>query len=398
MLPAISAEDCLFADVGIDPAMTGCQSYEATDFMINGRDHRHLEHRHPLADRRARRLVLQDCRLRHLVDAAAARAPARCSTPAITRRSSTRRRSIPAASPTIRQIPLFSLPWSGVTAMSTLCIPPARVPAGDPASRPDSPQNAQQPVTSSMAAPETSVVIPTRNEGAYLAYTVHWILANSAARRTSRSSSSTTARPTSRSGRSSISTAAPDACAWSPASGRDRDAPAISARAQRQGRSRGLHRRALLHAAGLARRADRAAVDPVGRPGRLRLRRPAAAGGTGGRRLHLGQRRRSTWCGCRSARGSAIRCRCCPEAVRPCAPRTSWPSAHTIPGMRHIGSEGEEQSLRCWLMGYQVIVAAARRGASPLPRQAALRGQAGRADLQPAAPALMHFSSPAWRE
>ena len=26
------------------------------------------------------------------------------------------------------------------------------------------------------------------------------------------------------------------------------------------------------------------------------------------------------------------------------------------PGTRHIGSEGEEQSLRCWLMGYQVVV------------------------------------------
>ena len=26
------------------------------------------------------------------------------------------------------------------------------------------------------------------------------------------------------------------------------------------------------------------------------------------------------------------------------------------PGMRHIGSESEEQSLRCWLMGYQVVV------------------------------------------
>lgn len=26
------------------------------------------------------------------------------------------------------------------------------------------------------------------------------------------------------------------------------------------------------------------------------------------------------------------------------------------PGMRHIGSEGEEQALRCWLMGYQVVV------------------------------------------
>jgi precorrin-6B methylase 1 len=37
MLPAISAEDCLFADLGIDPADNGCQSYEATDFLIHDR-------------------------------------------------------------------------------------------------------------------------------------------------------------------------------------------------------------------------------------------------------------------------------------------------------------------------------------------------------------------------
>ncbi|MDQ3065741.1 MAG: SAM-dependent methyltransferase [Actinomycetota bacterium] len=33
MLPGISAEDCLFADLGIDPADAGCQSYEATRFL-----------------------------------------------------------------------------------------------------------------------------------------------------------------------------------------------------------------------------------------------------------------------------------------------------------------------------------------------------------------------------
>jgi precorrin-6B methylase 1 len=37
MLPGISAEDCLFADLGLDPATSGCQSYEATDFLKNGR-------------------------------------------------------------------------------------------------------------------------------------------------------------------------------------------------------------------------------------------------------------------------------------------------------------------------------------------------------------------------
>ena len=37
MQPGISAEDCLFADLGIDPGNSGCQSYEATDFLINRR-------------------------------------------------------------------------------------------------------------------------------------------------------------------------------------------------------------------------------------------------------------------------------------------------------------------------------------------------------------------------
>ncbi|MDU0353913.1 hypothetical protein RS130_08215 [Paraglaciecola aquimarina] len=34
MLPGISAEDCLIADLGIDPAQFGCQSYEATQFLF----------------------------------------------------------------------------------------------------------------------------------------------------------------------------------------------------------------------------------------------------------------------------------------------------------------------------------------------------------------------------
>jgi uncharacterized protein YabN with tetrapyrrole methylase and pyrophosphatase domain len=34
MLPGVSAEDCLFADLGVDPG-DGCQSYEATDFLLS---------------------------------------------------------------------------------------------------------------------------------------------------------------------------------------------------------------------------------------------------------------------------------------------------------------------------------------------------------------------------
>jgi uncharacterized protein YabN with tetrapyrrole methylase and pyrophosphatase domain len=34
MLPGVSAVDCLFADLGLDPGASGCQIYEATDFVL----------------------------------------------------------------------------------------------------------------------------------------------------------------------------------------------------------------------------------------------------------------------------------------------------------------------------------------------------------------------------
>lgn len=37
MLPAISAEDCLIADLGVDPGAQGCQSFEAWDFLLRRR-------------------------------------------------------------------------------------------------------------------------------------------------------------------------------------------------------------------------------------------------------------------------------------------------------------------------------------------------------------------------
>lgn len=37
MLPGISAEDCLFADLGFDPSAAGCQSFEAVDFLLRRR-------------------------------------------------------------------------------------------------------------------------------------------------------------------------------------------------------------------------------------------------------------------------------------------------------------------------------------------------------------------------
>lgn len=37
MQPGISAADCLFADLGVDPGLNGCLIYEATDFLVHKR-------------------------------------------------------------------------------------------------------------------------------------------------------------------------------------------------------------------------------------------------------------------------------------------------------------------------------------------------------------------------
>jgi uncharacterized protein YabN with tetrapyrrole methylase and pyrophosphatase domain len=37
MLAGVSADACLFADLGIDPATAGCRSYDATDFLVHRR-------------------------------------------------------------------------------------------------------------------------------------------------------------------------------------------------------------------------------------------------------------------------------------------------------------------------------------------------------------------------
>src|SRR3954470_23859047 len=37
MLPAVSAEDCLYADLGVDPSVPGLQIFEATDLLLRKR-------------------------------------------------------------------------------------------------------------------------------------------------------------------------------------------------------------------------------------------------------------------------------------------------------------------------------------------------------------------------
>jgi tetrapyrrole methylase family protein/MazG family protein len=44
IMPGISSEDCLFADLRIDPGSSGCQSFEATDFLIYRREYDSSSH------------------------------------------------------------------------------------------------------------------------------------------------------------------------------------------------------------------------------------------------------------------------------------------------------------------------------------------------------------------
>lgn len=130
MLPGISAEDCLFADLGVDPAMNGCQSYEATDFLMNGRridpssqvvlwqigvvgDWTYKKHGYDLS---ALPLLIerlcQSYSPFHEVFVYEAAVYPNCG-------------------PVIRKVPIHALAQAGVSAISTLYIPPAQPAAPD---------------------------------------------------------------------------------------------------------------------------------------------------------------------------------------------------------------------------------------------------------------------------
>jgi uncharacterized protein YabN with tetrapyrrole methylase and pyrophosphatase domain len=131
MLPGISSEDCLFADLGVDPGTWGCQSYEATDFLL------YLPHIDPSSqlilwqvdtlgdwthksgevDIRAMPLLVQ--RLIQFYPE---------SHPVTLYEAAT----LPGIDPIIVQIPLYSLSAYPITAGMTLYIPPARTRVPDP--------------------------------------------------------------------------------------------------------------------------------------------------------------------------------------------------------------------------------------------------------------------------
>lgn len=131
MLPAVSSEDCLYADLGVDPGRLGCQSYEATDFIINARQPDtsaglvlwqigvigNLSF--PASDLNRNGLNVLTSVLRETYPA---------SHPVTVYEAAT----LPTTKARITTVTLEDLPLADVTVQSTLYVPPARSPQPDP--------------------------------------------------------------------------------------------------------------------------------------------------------------------------------------------------------------------------------------------------------------------------
>lgn len=131
ILPGISAEAYLFADLGIDPGSSGCQSYEATDFLIHHRAYDGYSH-----------LILWQVSVigmventpshchkkntRHLVDYLSKHYP--MSHNVILYEGS----QYPHIQSKVTHLPLIELPESNISRTTTLYIPPMRQSDSDP--------------------------------------------------------------------------------------------------------------------------------------------------------------------------------------------------------------------------------------------------------------------------
>ncbi len=131
MLAAVSAEDCLFADLGVDPIHGGCRSYEATDFLVFGR------HADPASN-----LVLWQI---GTIAESSYRPEEEWNRHGIAVLTDVLMQTYPAdhevivyeaarfapCAPTIVRVALRDLPNAGVTPLSTLFVPACEAPAID---------------------------------------------------------------------------------------------------------------------------------------------------------------------------------------------------------------------------------------------------------------------------
>ena len=124
MEPGVSAEDCLYADLGIDPGMHGCQHFEASQFMFY-----------------RRRVDPSACLVLWQVGLAGDRSVSRLSTgrayrallverlvedyPADHRVVLYEAATLPIAAPRIEEMPLSALADARMELQTTLVVPPA---------------------------------------------------------------------------------------------------------------------------------------------------------------------------------------------------------------------------------------------------------------------------------
>ena len=124
MEPGVSAEDCLYADLGIDPGTYGCQHYEASQFMfyrrrIDPSAYLILWQVGVAGDRSLRRFSTGEGHRRLLVERLAEDYPA--DHPTVLYEAAT----LPIAAPRMEEMPLSRLAVADLRLQTTLVVPPA---------------------------------------------------------------------------------------------------------------------------------------------------------------------------------------------------------------------------------------------------------------------------------
>lgn len=127
MEPGISAEDCLYADLGIDPGESGCQHFEASQLMFYRRridTSAWLVVWQPgvAGDRGFRRFATGPAHRQLLVDLLAGDYP--LDHECLLYEAAT----LPIHRPRIERLPLHGLPAARLDAQTTLVLPPCRKP------------------------------------------------------------------------------------------------------------------------------------------------------------------------------------------------------------------------------------------------------------------------------
>jgi len=131
MEPGISSEDCLYADLGIDPGSRGCQHYEASQFMLYRRcvdasAWLILWQIGVAGDKSLKRFSTGEAHRQVLVDVLARHYP--LNHEVVIYRAAT----LPIQSPRIERLALKALPQAEIGMADTLAIPPARPLEADP--------------------------------------------------------------------------------------------------------------------------------------------------------------------------------------------------------------------------------------------------------------------------